>query len=320
MIISCQALAGRFLRTNCQKIIAALFQRLSGLDRFVLLCLSSETRQYTSSVNTPSLISHKTTSSKNGATTHNPAFHRTRKDDAPVKASQGFYESMKWLLTVSGILVLVAGLIVGFLGHVGVMFAAFFGFVGLLVTANLDRISEFKASGSGIEARTREVIARAESTLSELQMLARNVGELTLSLVKRSGRIGGYDDNEQERIKTSVLEVLKKVGVPNSEFSNILSEWDRFIELDYAHAILGGHIIPEGADNAVLVEWKTLREGGIGRVPGPDEIRAFLTKHSFMTEELDGYLKDYEHFRAHKVHLRPNVWRERKHWGRLKKP
>jgi hypothetical protein len=227
---------------------------------------------------------------------------------------------MKWLLTISAIFVLVAGLVVGFFGHTGVMTVAFFGFVGLLVIANLDRVSEFKATGSGIEAKTREVIARAESTLSELQLLARNVGELTLSLVKRSGRIGGYDDHKQEEIKKSVLEVLKKVGVPDSEFPKVLSEWNRFVEFDYSHAILGGHIIPENVDGAILAEWKTLREGGIDHVSSPNEIREFLNKHGFMTEELDAYLKDYDYFCAHKVHRRPEVWLEREQWGRLKKP
>ena len=225
---------------------------------------------------------------------------------------------MKWLLTISGIVVLVAGLAFGFLGYTGVMTVALFGFIGLLITANLDQISEFKASGSGIEAKTREVIARAENTLSELQLLARNIGELTLSLVKRSGRWGGYADGEQEKMKTSVLEVLKKVGIPETEFPIILSEWNRFIEFDYAHAILGGNIIPDTKSDALMQDWKSLRERGIVNIPTPKDIRSFLTKHNLMTQTLDEYLKDYEHFLAHKEHRRPDVWTERKHWGRLK--
>lgn len=76
-------------------------------------------------------------------------------------------------------------------------------------------------------------------------MLAYNFGELTLSLVKRSGRICGYEDSEQEQIKKTVIEVLKKVGIPESEFPKLLREWNRFIEFDYSRAILGGHRIPE---------------------------------------------------------------------------
>lgn len=227
---------------------------------------------------------------------------------------------MKWVLTTSAIIVLIAGLVVGFIGHIEVMITAFFGFVGLLFAANLDRVSEFKASSSGIEAKTREVIARAENTLSELQLLARNIGELTLSLVKRSGRISGYGDGEQEEIKKSVIEVLKKVGIPESELPKVLRDWNRFIEFDYSHVILGGNMIPQTDDNAILAEWNALRKGGIDRVPRPEEIRQFLNKHGLMTEELDGYLKDYEYFCTYKNHRRPEVWSQREQWGILKKP
>ena len=227
---------------------------------------------------------------------------------------------MKWVLTILAIMILIAGLVVGFIGHIEVMITAFFGFVGLLFAANLDRVSEFKASGSGIEAKTREVIARAESTLSELQLLARNIGELTLSLVKRSGRIGGYGDGEQEEIKKSVIDVLKKIGIPESEFPKVLRDWNRFIEFDYSHAILGGNIIPQTDDKVILSELNALRKGGIDRIPSPKEIRQFLNKHGFMTEELDEYLKDYVHFCTYENHRRPEVWSQREQWGILKKP
>lgn len=225
---------------------------------------------------------------------------------------------MKWFLSITAISVLIGGLAVGFLGELAVMSAAMLGFVALLIAANLDRIAEFKATKSGIEARTRDVIAKAESTLDELQLLARNVGELTLSLVMRSGRIGGYDDDEQDKIKGSVLGVLRKVGIHEAEFPEILAEWNRFIEFDYSHAILGGHLVPENAPNA-MGEWKALRRGSVADAPTPNEIREFLTKHGFMTDQLEEYLLDYEHFRQHKQHRRPEVWKQRHGWGRLGK-
>lgn len=77
----------------------------------------------------------------------------------------------------------------------------------LLIMANLDQIAEFKASGAGIEARTRDVLARAQNTQNELQRLSKRVASISLSLVKRSGRLGGYSENEQEQIKSSVLTV-----------------------------------------------------------------------------------------------------------------
>jgi hypothetical protein len=114
---------------------------------------------------------------------------------------------VKVFLSIVAVLILIGGLAAGFFGDYWVMVMAFSGFVGCLIAANLDRISEFKASRSGVEAKTREVIARAEITLRELQLLARRVTELSLSLVKRSGRFGGYSDEEQDQIKNDLISV-----------------------------------------------------------------------------------------------------------------
>ena len=226
---------------------------------------------------------------------------------------------MNYFLSITGVVIIGAGLAAGFLGHLAVMYAALSAFIACLFAANLDRISEFKASASGVEAKTREVIARAESALSELQLLATTVGELTLSLVKRSGRIGGYSDPEQESIKARVLQVLHNLGIPDKDLPGALEEWHRFIEFDYAHAILGGGTVPGGVDHGVVGQWKELRGGGITRIPTPDEIREFLDKHGLMTRVRREYLEDYEHYRIHKAHRRPEVWQLRDQWGRLER-
>lgn len=112
---------------------------------------------------------------------------------------------MKWFLCICAMLALCAGLAFGYLGNNGLLAAGIIAFIALLVAANLDRISEFKASRNGIEARRREVVARAETALSELQLLATQLAELSLSLVKRQGRLGGYSDGEEGEIRDSVL-------------------------------------------------------------------------------------------------------------------
>ena len=35
---------------------------------------------------------------------------------------------------------------------------------------------------------------------------------------------------------------------------------------------------------------------GIDRMPMPSDISGFLNKHGFNTDELDGYIEDYEYF------------------------
>ncbi len=224
---------------------------------------------------------------------------------------------MKWFLSIVAVLALAAGMGLGFLGHNGLLIAGLFAALAFLVTANLDRISEFKASKTGIEARTREVVARAETAVEELRILAEQLGQLSLSLVKRQGRLGGYSDEEQEQIQASILDVLRKVGVPESTFPAVLKDWHRFTEFDYAHYILGGNHVPSGADPRVVAEWKQLRHRGLASIPLPAEVRGFLAKHDWLTAEVDELLTDYEHYRTHRTHRRPEIWRDRENWRHI---
>jgi hypothetical protein len=169
---------------------------------------------------------------------------------------------MKVFLSVAGVLLFVAGLVAGYLGHLQVMWASIVGLVGCLIAANLDRISEFKASTKGVEARTRDVVAKAETVVAELQLLGGIVAEVTLSLVKRSGRMGGYSDADEEAVRERVSDLLEKLAVPKAALPGILKEWHRITEFDYVGAILGSNIIPGGVEQAAIEEWKDLRSGG----------------------------------------------------------
>ncbi len=224
---------------------------------------------------------------------------------------------MKWFLSICAVLAFGAGVALGYFGHNSLLAAGLIAFIALLVAANLDRISEFKASRSGIEARTRDVVTRAETAVSELQLLATQVAELSLSLVKRQGRWGGYSDDEQDAIRTSVLGVLTKLGISEKSIQSVLREWHHVVEFDYSHFILGGSRIPENAPPEVLAEWKAMREGGLTSFPSPESLRIFLSKYGYITSDIEELLKDYEYYCVNRSHRRPNVWRDRKNWGHL---
>jgi hypothetical protein len=69
----------------------------------------------------------------------------------------------------------------------------FLSFAAILFTANRNPISEFKATGTDIEAKTREVLQRSEVTFNELQTLAKQVGTVTLSPVTKSFSESGFN-------------------------------------------------------------------------------------------------------------------------------
>jgi hypothetical protein len=225
---------------------------------------------------------------------------------------------MKWFLTISSIVAFIAAMTLElFYGNKGFLLAGMVAFVALLIAANLDRIVQVKASKDGFEVHARAVVERAEIAVSELQLLAKALAELSLSLVIRQGRIGGYSDDEQNQIKASVLGVLGKLGVAQTEIDSTMEEWHRVVEFDYAHHILGGSRIPNVKDPELHKEWRALRQGGFSATASPDAVRSFLLKFGLLTSAREELLEDYEHYRETKVHRRPDIWLDRQNWGHL---
>ncbi|MDF1832205.1 MAG: hypothetical protein P1U52_07620 [Porticoccaceae bacterium] len=226
---------------------------------------------------------------------------------------------MKLGLTLASLVSLAIALVGGWNELHGVLTIGFLAFVSLLFTAHLDQIAEFTASGTGITAKTREVLSKAENTVTELQSLAKIFAGTTLSSVKRSGRFGGYEDDEEEQIKESVLEVLKDIGLKETEFNSVLVDWHRFTKFDYVMAILGGNTIPQGfEDQSIQTEWKQLRD--FKKIPTSNDIKEFLSKWQLLDKARSEYLSDYEYYIVNLKHRRPEVWKERESWEPLKKP
>lgn len=135
----------------------------------------------------------------------------------------------------------------------------------------------------------------------------------------RQGRWGGFSDEDLNRLKSSVLENLERLGIPSEQCALIFRDWHRIVEFDYAHHILGGNRIPDNATAEQLTEWKSMREGGFAKFPSPDEIEGFLRKTGCWNSNLAEYIEDYKYYIRVRQHRRPDVWRDRQHWGHLKK-
>ena len=189
---------------------------------------------------------------------------------------------MKWFLTVTAVVALVAAMTLGYLGHTDLLVSGLLAGLAILVVANLDRVSEFKASAGGIEARTREVVNRAEGAIAELRILALHVAEVSLSLAMRQGRWGGFSDDDLNRLSSSVVENLERLGIAEEQRRLVFKDWHRIVEFDYAQHILGGSHIPDKASTEVMQEWRRLREGGFAKYATPDELESFLQSSGYM--------------------------------------
>ncbi len=223
---------------------------------------------------------------------------------------------MKWLYLISGFLFLGATLVSGFLWQSAGL-AGVFGVVGIILMffGNLDKFTEF--SYAGFSGKTRDLIKQTENTLSELQSLAIIVAKATLSLVKRSGRMGGYGDDEEEKLKKDLLVVLEEIGIPKDRYAEALQDWHQLTKFDYVHVILGIYHAPVGFDTEMLTERKDL--SSIEDLPTPDRVREFLTKWGVLTPDREEWIRDYEHYIEKGEHRRPEKWKDRDSLGALRK-
>lgn len=218
---------------------------------------------------------------------------------------------MNKTLNILGILSAAFALIIGTLGHMDVMIVGFFTSGLFFFIGNLDKISEFKASTKGFEAKTREVINEARGTITELQELAKIVSKTLLSLVVRMGRWGKpFSSEEEESIKSEILKTLDKLNLSEETKNGVLRDVYRYTVFDYSHYILGNQV-PSFLGKEGIQEWTELRHKGVDNPATPEDISNFLKKYCLLNEESKESLEDYNYYLEHKKHRRPEVWNTR---------
>lgn len=198
------------------------------------------------------------------------------------------------------------------------MFLCFSSFALLLLFANLDRVEFLKAGKSGIEAKTREidkVVDNAKSTLNELKLLTKIVGNTTLSLVQKSSRVGGYGEDEKQKIASSIKEIFKKVGLSEDDQDVAFQDWHRYVLIDYCFFLLESNkLSPLSQDQDKKID--QLR----GRIaidrPSPEEIESFLKNSDSYNSEIKEFILDYEHYAKFNEHRRLKAWINKHSWAK----
>ncbi|WP_447988433.1 hypothetical protein [Achromobacter spanius] len=215
---------------------------------------------------------------------------------------------MKWTLTGTAILVMLGGLLLAWHGNNVAFGISLTGAALLLLCANLDRIAELSASWKGVTAKTREVLKDAETAVSELQMLATQLSAISLSLVRRNGRMGGYTRQESEAFRDSILEVLRRLKIPADRIAETLTEWHQFTEFDHVVSIANAaskYCAPTPEQQEIIRERLYV---GLGHSPSPIDVRRILAEAKLTAPELDAAIEDYEHYVQHRQFRRPDVW------------
>ena len=183
---------------------------------------------------------------------------------------------LKYILFFISIVCLGIGIYFAFLKNTAQMIALFIAAGGLMLFAHLSVIQKGKVGTSGIEIETREVLKEARSTIEELRLLAVRFAAINLFLLQRSGRWGGYDEQEKNELKEEAIDMLEQLGVSDKDIRNSLSGWNDAVEFDYAHYITGGSKVLPGVPAGQLARLKAMRSGGIKGRPSPEELETFF--------------------------------------------
>ncbi|MFL9892412.1 hypothetical protein [Paraburkholderia sp. RL17-381-BIF-C] len=227
------------------------------------------------------------------------------------------WKAPRWMVPFGATCAAVS-VIAGLFHNDGLLWPGLWIFVATLIAANIDRIDKLKAGTSGIEFEARRVVEEAKSTVVEMQMLAKHLATISLSLVKRSARIGGFPPAEEEEIRERTLQLLRSAHVPETEIPDVLAEWHRWVFNDYVLGILGNGMTPDGLGQPEVSVWKEMRRRAYSDDrPTAAEIRDWLNRHGYASQERLELLEDYQFYLENKRHRRPEVWASHHEWPRL---
>jgi hypothetical protein len=113
-------------------------------------------------------------------------------------------------------------ILIGF-GEAG--WAALISGVVMMLASRFEDILELTVGP--VRAKLREKVQEADTTLAETRNLASLLTSTSLSLVKRSGQIGGYTDEEQNQIAQEFRDSLGKVGTDETKIDELFEDWPK---------------------------------------------------------------------------------------------
>jgi len=203
----------------------------------------------------------------------------------------------------------------GLNGHTPLAILCFLASMAFLFIANIKNIKKAKASKDGFEFEARDLIQKAEITITEMQDLAKLVSKTALSLIKRSGRAGGYPVEEQEVLKESFLGLLKDLRLSEADREYVLEEYNQFIEIDYTFMLLG-HKLPIEWPTEEQQKRKAMMKDVLSQNPSPEEIEELLERNGSLSDNHKEILEDYKYFRANRKYRRPEMVAEYKNLSR----
>lgn len=213
---------------------------------------------------------------------------------------------MNIIYNIGSLSLIVVSVFAGLNDHMLFAFLYLFASMAFLFVANLKNIIKDKVPKDGLEIEAKELIQKAEVTIIEMQNLAKLVSRTALSLIKRSGRLGGYPEEEQEALKESFLRLLNDLKLSDQDRENVLEEYNRFIEIDYVYLLLQSHI-PINWPREELQKRRDMLNKVVSSCPSPERIEELLIRNESLSKNHKDILEDFKYFRKYTKYRRPEI-------------
>lgn len=190
--------------------------------------------------------------------------------------------------------------------HILMAILYFLASMVFLFVANVKDIVKDKSAKDGSEIEIEELLHKAEGTIIEMQNLAKLVSKTALALIKRSGRAGGYPEEEQEALKDSFLKLLHDLNISEEERYNVLEEYNKFIEIDYVMLLLQSHI-PINWPKEELQKRRDILKNVVTNCPSPERIEELLIRNESLSKNHKDICDDFRYFQKYKKYRRPEM-------------
>ncbi len=198
--------------------------------------------------------------------------------------------------------------------------AVFFLISGVLLTV-LSRFDDVSELGLfGLKAKIEHALRDAYATLEQVKEFAKISAMSSLSNTARSSWWSGIPDQQTREMLKSTQEVLRKLGCSEQEIVEISKDFHDCQLLDYRQVLIAGgeSKIPNSKDQACQKEWLELRDRPESPAVHPDELKHFLEKHNFMTEENKKRLEGYAYYYKYNEFQDFEDFKNRRKWPRLR--
>ncbi len=188
------------------------------------------------------------------------------------------------------------------------------------VLGNPDRIASLKFLG--FETQTRELtktIDDAKEAIRQIRQLAVVTAEALIDLRENSHALlaeaPGLDEyREQDEFKANVIEMLRKMGLPQEQLAAV-TQSDRTVVMNlYAYAAyrFGRNVLPQSKWTEIDNAYYTL---AAKQPPTPDQCQALLDSFHIDTTKFADYMDDFRYYAKTSEQRRPEVWAHRESWG-----